>query len=282
MTFAVCRDPPHNAAMFESDYLVRPGKKFRLKDRKTDDSGPFDDKDDAAKPTEKNLERLRELQEVLYAQGKHALLVVLQAIDAGGKDGAIRHVFSGVNPQGCSVSSFKKPTALELAHDFLWRIHAAVPPLGMIGIFNRSHYESVLVERVKNLVPKDVWSKRYDHINEFERMLADSGVTIVKFFLHISKDEQKERLEKRLKDPAKNWKFNPADLDERKLWDDYQEAFDEMLERCSTDWAPWYVVPADRKWVRNWILSETLVHTLESLDMKFPPPAPGLEKIKID
>src|SRR4051794_4328547 len=180
--------------MFESDYLVRPGKKFRLKDRKTDDTGPFDDKDEAAKAVEKNLRRLAELQEVLYAESKHALLIVLQAIDAGGKDGAIRHVFSGINPQGCTVTSFKKPTQLELAHDFLWRIHLAVPPRGMIGIFNRSHYESVIVERVNNLVPKDVWSKRYDHINHFERILADSGVTILKFFLNISKEEQKRRL----------------------------------------------------------------------------------------
>jgi PPK2 family polyphosphate:nucleotide phosphotransferase len=268
--------------MFESDYLVRPGKKFSLKDQPTDDTGPFDDKDEAAKAIEKNLARLHELQEVLYAEAKHAVLVVVQAIDAGGKDGAIEHVFSGVNPQGCAVTSFKKPTPLELAHDFLWRIHAAVPPRGMIGIFNRSHYESVLVERVKKFVPKDVWSKRYDHINEFERVLADEGVTILKFFLHISKDEQKCRLEKRLADPAKNWKFNPADLEERKLWDDYQDAYDDMLERCSTDYAPWYVVPADRKWFRNWVLSETIVHTMEALDMKFPPPAPGLDKIKID
>jgi PPK2 family polyphosphate:nucleotide phosphotransferase len=268
--------------MFESDYLVRPGKKFALKGFPTDETGPFDSKDDAAKAVEKNLSRLHDLQEVLYAEGKHALLVVFQAIDAGGKDGAIEHVFSGVNPQGCSVTSFKRPTELELAHDFLWRIHNAVPPRGMIGIFNRSHYESVLVERVKKLVPKDVWSKRYDHINEFERMLADSGVTIIKFFLHISKDEQKERLQKRLDDPAKNWKFNPADLDERKLWDEYQAAFDDMLERCSTDYAPWYCVPADRKWFRNWVLSETIVHTMGALDMKFPKPAPGLDQIKID
>jgi PPK2 family polyphosphate:nucleotide phosphotransferase len=268
--------------MFESDYLVRPGKKFSLKKSPSDDTGPFDNKEDAARAVEKNLARLHELQEVLYAESKHALLVVLQAIDAGGKDGAIEHVFSGVNPQGCSVTSFKRPTDLELAHDFLWRIHNAVPPRGMIGIFNRSHYESVLVERVKNLVPKDVWSRRYDHINNFERMLADSGVTIVKFFLHISKDEQKERLQKRLDDPAKNWKFNPADLDERKLWDDYQDAYDDMLERCSTDHAPWYVVPADRKWFRNCVLSESIVHSLESLDMKFPTALPGLDKIKID
>jgi PPK2 family polyphosphate:nucleotide phosphotransferase len=282
LTIAAVGAAHHNAAMFESDYLVRPGKKFSLKDRATDDTGPFQSKEDAARAIEKNLSRLHEMQEVLYAEAKHAVLVVFQAIDAGGKDGAIEHVFSGVNPQGCSVASFKRPTDLELAHDFLWRIHNAVPPRGMIGIFNRSHYESVLVERVKNLVPKNVWSKRYDHINEFERMLADSGVTILKFFLHISKDEQKQRLEKRLADPHKNWKFNPADLDERKLWDEYQEAFDDMLERCSTDYAPWYVVPADRKWFRNWVLSETIVHTMEALDMKFPPPVAGLEKITVE
>ena len=268
--------------MFKSDYLVTPGKKFKLKDFPTDDTGPFKEREDAEPAIEKNRERIAELQEVLYAEAKHALLVVFQAIDAGGKDGAIEYLFTGVNPQGCSVTSFKKPTELELSHDFLWRVHAAVPPRGMIGIFNRSHYESVLVERVKSLVPKKVWSGRYDHINRFEEMLADEGVTIVKFFLHISKDEQKSRLEKRLADPHKNWKFNPADLEERKLWDDYQEAFDDMLERCSTEHAPWYVVPSDRKWFRNWVLSETIVRTMESLDMKYPDPVPGLDKIKIE
>ena len=268
--------------MFKSDYLVVPGKKFKLKDFPTDDTGPFEEREDAERAIETNRQRIAELQEVLYAEAKHALLVVFQAIDAGGKDGAIRYLFTGVNPQGCSVTSFKKPTGLELSHDFLWRVHAAVPPRGMIGIFNRSHYESVLVERVKSLVPKKVWSGRYDHINRFEEVLADEGVTIVKFFLHISKDEQKRRLEKRLADLHKNWKFNPADLEERKLWDDYQEAFDDMLERCSTEHAPWYVVPADRKWFRNWVLSETIVRTMESLDMKYPDPVPGLDKIKIE
>jgi PPK2 family polyphosphate:nucleotide phosphotransferase len=284
LTIAAVGDAPHNAAMFESDYLVRPGKKFNLKDFPTDDTGPFDDKEDAAKAIEKNLERLAELQEVLYAESKHALLIVLQAIDAGGKDGAIRHVFSGVNPQGCTVTSFKKPTELELAHDFLWRVHLAVPPRGMIGIFNRSHYESVIVERVNDLVPKDVWSKRYDHINHFERNLADANVTILKFFFNISKDEQKRRLETRLEEPEKMWKFNPADLDARKRWGEYQAAFDDMLERCSTEYAPWYVIPADRKWFRNWVLSETIVKAMESLDMKFPSPLPAaeLDKIRIE
>src|SRR6476659_10416888 len=187
-------------------------------------------------------------------------------MDCGGKDGSIEHVFSSVNPQGCQVTSFKVPTPLELAHDYLWRIHQAVPPKGMIGIFNRSHYESVLVERVKNLVPKDVWSRRYRHINEFERLLADEGTTIIKFFLHISKDEQKRRMQARLDDKQKNWKFNVGDLKERALWDDYQEAYQDALRECSTDYAPWYVVPADKKWYRNWVISDTIVRTVQSLD----------------
>lgn len=268
--------------MFESDYLVRPGKRFKLTDFPTKDSGPFKDKTEAEPVNERNKGRIHELQDVLYAEAKHALLIVFQAIDAGGKDGAIDYIFSGVNPQGCAVSSFKQPSTLERSHDFLWRHHLAVPPRGMIGIHNRSHYETVLVERVKNIVPKKVWSGRYDHINAFEHMLADEGVTILKFFLHISRDEQKERLEARLHDPHKNWKFDPGDLVERKLWDDYQAAFDDMLERCSTEWAPWYVVPSDRKWFRNWVLSETIVHTMEALDMKYPPPVEGLDKIVIE
>ncbi len=267
--------------MVETPYLVQPGKKFRLKDFKTDSTDGFKDKDDAAPVTEKNLAKLAEVQELLYASGKYALLVVFQAMDAGGKDGSIKHIFSGVNPQGCQVTSFKKPTALELAHDYLWRIHAAAPPRGMIGIFNRSHYESVLVERVHSLVPKSVWSKRYDSINSFESLLADEGVAIVKFFLHISKDEQKRRLEARLKDKSKNWKFNIADLDERKLWDDYQEAYADALEKCSTKAAPWYVVPSDHKWFRNWVISDTLVRTLKDLDMAYPKPAEGLDKVVV-
>ena len=268
--------------MYKSDYLVQPGKKFRLKDIPTDDTGPFKDKQEAEPIIEKERGQIAELQEVLYAEGKHALLIVFQAIDAGGKDGAIDYVFSGVNPQGCSVTSFKKPTELEVAHDFLWRVHAVTPPKGMIGIFNRSHYESVLVERVKDIVPKKVWSARYNHINAFEHMLADEGTTIVKFFLHISKDEQKRRLERRLQDSHKNWKFNPADLEERKLWDEYQAAFDDMLEKCSTEHGPWYVVPSDRKWFRNWVIAETIVHTMEGLDMKYPDPVAGLDKIRIE
>jgi PPK2 family polyphosphate:nucleotide phosphotransferase len=268
--------------MIDSPYLIQPGKKVHLKKLKTDEIGPFADKDDAKDTIQKNLKKLRDLQEILYAEKKHALLIVFQAIDAGGKDGAIDHVFSGVNPQGCSVTSFKKPTDVELAHDYLWRIHLAVPERGMIGIFNRSHYESVLVERVRKLVPKDVWKKRYDHINNFEKMLSDEGVTIIKFFLHISKDEQKRRLEQRLNDETKNWKFDPQDLIERKCWSEYVEAYEDLLEKCSRNNAPWYVVPADHKWFRNWVISDTIVRTLAKLKMKFPPAIEGVEKYKID
>jgi len=267
--------------MIDSPYLVRPGAKFKLSKVNTSDTGKFKDKREAAEESDRNLERLEELQRVLYAERKHAMLVVLQAMDTAGKDGAISHVFSGVNPQGCAVTSFKVPTELEREHDFLWRVHNAVPPAGMIGIFNRSHYESVLVERVKKLVPKEVWSQRYEMINEFERMLSAGGVTILKFFLHISREEQKSRLESRLNDPSKNWKFNPGDLDDRKLWDDYQAAYEDALQRCSTKDAPWYVVPADHKWFRNWMISDTIVKTLKALKMKYPKADPSILKIKI-
>lgn len=267
--------------MVPSPYLVTPGKKIKIADLPTDSTGDFKDKKDAKKPTRENLRKLDKLQEVLYAQAKHAVLIVFQAMDGGGKDGAIEHVFSGVNPQGCTVTSFKQPTHLELEHDFLWRIHAACPAKGMIGIFNRSHYESVLVERVKDLVPEDVWSRRYDHINHFERLLADEGTTILKFFLHISWEEQKRRMEKRLADPTKNWKFDANDLKERKRWDDYMAAYQDALRKCSTEWAPWYVVPADHKWYRNCVISDTIVRTLETLDLQFPPPLKNADKIKV-
>ena len=265
----------------DSPYLVEPGKKLKLDKLATDDTGKFKDKDNVQPVVQKNLQELARLQEVLYAQGKYALLVVFQAMDAGGKDGAIEHVFSGVNPQGCAVTSFKEPSTRERAHDFLWRVHYACPARGMIGIFNRSHYEDVLVVRVHKLVPKDVWSKRYEHICAFEKELADEGTVIIKFFLHISKDEQKQRLEARLKDKNKNWKFNTGDLKERALWDDYMEAYEDALEKTSTDSAPWYVVPADKKWFRNWDVSDTIVRTLKQLDLKYPPPEEGLDKIKI-
>jgi PPK2 family polyphosphate:nucleotide phosphotransferase len=189
---------------------------------------------------------------------------------------------SGVNPQGVRVTSFKRPTEEELAHDFLWRIHKAVPRRGMIGIFNRSHYEDVLVVRVHNLVSKSVWQKRYQHINNFERLLADNSVTILKFYLHISKEEQKERLQARLDQPHKRWKFDPRDLDERKLWADYMEAFEAALSKCSTEYAPWHIVPANKKWYRNLVISEKIVETLEGLKLKYPEPPAGLDGIVIE
>ncbi|MEZ4640879.1 MAG: polyphosphate kinase 2 family protein, partial [Caldilineaceae bacterium] len=226
--------------------------------------------------------RLEELQETLYAQGKHKLLIVLQALDTGGKDGAIRHVFDGVNPQGVKVVPFKVPTPIELAHDYLWRVHPHTPARGEMVIFNRSHYEDVLVVRVHNLVPEDVWSRRYEHINAFEKLLADEGTTILKFYLHISKPEQKERLQARLDDPSKHWKFRAGDLAERKLWPDYMAAYEAVLNRTSTEWAPWYIVPADRKWYRNLVISEVLVKTLEDLNLHYPESKEPLDGIVIE
>lgn len=226
-------------------------------------------------------QRLSELQEILYAQGKYALLVVLQAMDAGGKDSTINKVFTGVNPQGFKISSFKKPTELELDHDFLWRVHQQVPPKGYIGIFNRSHYEDVLVVRVNNLVPPDVWRGRYAHINNFEKLLADSGVVIRKFYLHISKDEQKERFQDRLDDPSKHWKFSKGDLPVREQWDEYMLAFQDALTACNTDYAPWHIIPANRKWVRNYLVTKILVETLESMPLAYPPEEEGLDAVVI-
>jgi PPK2 family polyphosphate:nucleotide phosphotransferase len=226
--------------------------------------------------------QLESLQELLFAQGKHRVLVVLQAMDTGGKDGTIRSVFDGVNPLGVKVASFKKPTPDELAHDYLWRVHPHVPGNGEIVIFNRSHYEDVLVVRVHNIVPPEKWSKRYEHINAFEEMLVDEGTTILKFFLHIDKDEQKARLEERLKEPSKQWKFALGDLDERKRWDDYMQAYEAVLEKTSKKHAPWFVIPANRKWYRNLVISHILVDTLTNLKMEYPAPAPGLENIVVE
>jgi PPK2 family polyphosphate:nucleotide phosphotransferase len=223
--------------------------------------------------------RLDELQHALYAESKRALLVVLQARDAGGKDGTIRRVFSSVNPQGCAVTTFKAPSHLELAHDYLWRVHAAIPAYGTIGIFNRSHYEDVLAVRVHKLVPKKVWKERYGQINDFERMLTDNGVTILKFFLHISKEEQRVRLAERLTDPSKNWKFQAGDLDERKLWDEYTRAYVDVFRKCSTKYAPWFLVPANRKHARDYLVLEKIVSTLEEMDPKYPKADPEALKL---
>ncbi len=263
-------------------YRVKPDSKVNLSKWDPEDKSKFDGKKaDGQAALLKLNDRLEELQELLYAEGKHKLLIVLQATDTGGKDGTIRHVFDGVNPQGVKVASFKKPTTKELAHDYLWRIHQHTPARGEIVIFNRSHYEDVLIVRVHNLTPRNVWEKRYQHINDFERMLADEGTTILKFFLHISKDEQKERLQARLDEAHKHWKFESGDLAERKRWDDYQEAFETMLRKTSTPWAPWHIIPANRKWYRNYIIAHTIVETLESLAMRYPDPEEGLEDIVI-
>jgi len=255
--------------------------KVDLDDHPTDYTGDYKDKDEAVDDLKKNLERMAELQDVLYAQNVHALLIVIQAMDAAGKDSVIKHVMTGINPQGCRVTSFKQPSAEELDHDFLWRSQVALPGRGMIGIFNRSHYESVLVERVKDIAPKKVWSKRYEQINQFEAMLASENTLIVKFYLNISKAEQAKRLQARLDDKRKNWKFNPGDLEERGRWGEYMKAFDDALERCSTPEAPWYVIPSNKKWFRNWAISDIIVREMKKLPLEFPKPIEGIEKYKI-
>ncbi|MFZ5818465.1 MAG: polyphosphate kinase 2 family protein [Chloroflexota bacterium] len=254
-------------------YLIEPGSKVDLDDFDPADTSGFQGgkKEAQAALLEQNAE-LEALQEMLYAQRKHKLLVVLQGMDTGGKDGVIRHVFEGVNPQGVRVAGFKAPTPVELDHDYLWRVHPQVPGRGEIVIFNRSHYEDVLVVRVHGLVPKKVWSRRYAHINAFEKTLAEEGTTILKFFLHISPQEQKERLLARLQDPTKHWKYNPGDLKERQLWKDYTRAYEDALARTSTAHAPWYVIPSDKKWYRNWVIANILIKTLKDLNVTYPAP----------
>jgi PPK2 family polyphosphate:nucleotide phosphotransferase len=222
--------------------------------------------------------KLGELQQVLYADGRHSLLIVLQGRDASGKDGVVRTVFDACNPQGVHVTSFKAPTPLELAHDYLWRVHNVIPEHGIIGIFNRSHYEDVLVVRVHNLVPRRVWSRRYRQINEFERILSENGVVILKFFLHVSREAQKERLIERINDPTKNWKFKAGDLDERNLWDNYTEVYRDAVRKCSTKWAPWYVVPSDKNKARTYLIAKRIVATLEGFDLTYPEPKADLKQ----
>ncbi|ACL60681.1 polyphosphate kinase 2 family protein [Methylobacterium nodulans] len=260
--------------------VVLPGRPFDL--AAVDPEAPRDaDKPAAQTALAVERARIQSFQERLYAEHRRSLLVVLQAIDTGGKDGTIRHVFEGVNPQGCQVWSFKTPSREELDHDFLWRYHHHTPGRGMIGVFNRSHYEDVLIARVKGLVPEPVWSQRYDLINDFERLLTLSGTTILKFFLHISRDEQKSRLESRLQDPSKRWKFDPSDLAEREAWDDYQAAFQDALTRCATEHAPWYVIPANQKWFRNLVVARTIADTLEAMNPRFPDPPEGLDGVMV-
>jgi PPK2 family polyphosphate:nucleotide phosphotransferase len=254
-------------------YRITTGKGFRLADWDPDDTSAVKGaKPEARAELAELRSRLDELQEKLYADGRHRVLVVLQGMDTSGKSGTIRRVFEGVDPSGVRAEAFKAPTPTELEHDFLWRVHPHVPGNGEVVIFDRSHYEDVLIVRVHDLVPAKRWKARYRHIREFERTLIDEGTTILKFFLHISSNEQRARLQARLDDPAKHWKFRLADLDERKRWDDYMAAFGDALSRCSTEWAPWYVIPSDRKWFRNLSVARILADTLESLDPQYPQP----------
>ena len=261
--------------------LVKPGARIKLAAIDPADTFGYD-KEAAAGHLGKNLDRLNVLQYLLYAEASRAVLVVLQGIDAAGKDGAIRDVMTGLNPQGVKVTSFKVPEGPEKRHDYLWRIHLALPEFGQLGIFNRSHYEDVIVVRVHDLVPKAVWTKRYGQINDFERMLTENGTRIVKCLLYIDKEEQARRFNQRIEDKTKNWKFSPADVKERGYWDEYIEAYQEMLRRCSTAEAPWYVIPSNKKWFRNLALSQILRAELEQMNLKSPKPTADLKGIHFE
>jgi PPK2 family polyphosphate:nucleotide phosphotransferase len=260
---------------------VAPGERVKLRDEDASRDHGWDEAAARAQ-TAQLREELGELQYKLYADGRHALLVVLQAIDGGGKDSTTRHVISAFNPQGCTVTAFKAPSAEELKHDYLWRVHRHVPAKGGIAVFNRSHYEDVLVVRVDNLVPPEVWSERYQQINEFEKLLNAADTHVVKIFLHISRDEQKRRFRERIDDPTKQWKFDPADLIKRSQWKAYTSAFEDMLEKCSTAHAPWYVVPGDHKWLRDLAVAQILKETLAALPLRFPQPSYDPKSIRID
>ena len=258
------------------------GKRFRLSSFDPEDTWPFTDRVAAEKQLADDVACIKSMQEMMYAQSKYAVLAVLQAMDTGGKDGVVRHVFGPLDAQGVTVTSFKKPTPIELSHDYLWRIHNAVPPRGQLGVFNRSHYEDILVVRVHEWVAREKLDQRYEQINDFEKYLVRNDTSVVKFFLHISKDEQKKRLQARLDDPTKHWKFEHGDLEERLLWDGYQQAYELALAKCSTAGAPWYVIPADRKWARNALVARILRLTMERLDLHYPPAPKGLKNIVID
>jgi PPK2 family polyphosphate:nucleotide phosphotransferase len=275
----VVKNPPPDPNY--PQYRVKPGEPISLVDIDPDASEHYQKKKDVGEELEKQRQRLQKLQERLYAENQRSLLIVLQAMDTGGKDGTIKNVFGGVNPQGCRVWSFKTPSAEEASHDFLWRYHQRAPERGMIAIFNRSHYEDVLIVRVRKLVSENVWRERYHVINEFESMLTLNKITVIKFFLHISKDEQKRRLESRLENPDKHWKFSRKDIEERLLWDDYQAAFEDAINNCSTQHAPWYVVPANKKWYRNLVVARTIADTLEAMNPQYPASEEGLGNIAV-
>ena len=265
---------------YANRFRVAPGAKVKLKDIDPGFKDSHENHRDAADEIERYQTRLRELQELLYADRRRSVLLCLQALDTGGKDGTINHILGSMNPQGCKVVGFKQPSAEESAHDFLWRIHRAAPARGEVAIFNRSHYEDVLIARVHNLVPKEIWSCRYDRINAFENGLVEDGTQILKFYLHISKDEQLKRFKDRLDDPAKQWKISEADYKERTYWDDYTAAYEDALSHCSTEHAPWFIIPADHKWFRNLAVARIVVEHLEGLKMTFPKPSVDIEHIR--
>jgi PPK2 family polyphosphate:nucleotide phosphotransferase len=261
--------------------IVKPGSRIRLKHFDPGYHGKHKSRKAALPEIEENVQKMDELQYLMYAENKHSLLIVLQALDAAGKDGTVRHVFTGMNPEGCICANFKQPTQKELAHDFLWRIHPYVPGKGSVVIFNRSHYEDVLVARVHGLIPEKVWAKRYDEINDFEQLIAtQNNTTILKFFLHISKEEQLARFEKRLDDPTRQWKISESDYKERDYWDDYTKAFEDVFNKTSTEHAPWFIIPSNHKWFRDLAISQIIVRHMKDMDMEFPGPTVNLAQIR--
>lgn len=265
---------------FEKEYRIKPGEKVDLASRDTKTKGPFGSKEEAVAATAKNVRAIQELQYRMFVEEKQSMLIVLQAPDAAGKDGLIRKVLGQMNPQGCRTYPFKVPSKKELSHDFLWRIHQATPAKGKVSIFNRSHYEDVLAVRVLDLVPKSVWKERYQLINDFERNLIANGTKVIKFYLHISPEEQLERFKKRLDNPAKHWKLNPGDYQSRSLWDDYGKAYEDAFENCSTKDAPWYAIPADHKWYRDAAVSSIVLDAMKDMDPQFPKVDVDLDEIK--
>ena len=263
----------------KSPYLVKPGGKFRLKDWSTDDTGDLKKEEDAAGELQHHRDRLNALQDILAAECGHALLIVLQAMDTGGKDGTVRHIFTGVNPEGVDVTPFKTPTPIEAAHDYLWRVHAAVPKLGKIGIFNRSHYEDVLITRVHKRISDKVAKRRFHEINHFEEMLFHNNVTILKFFLHISRKEQTARLKARCEEKDKHYKISETDFHERKYWNKYQQAYEDAIAATSQKHAPWFVIPSDHKWYRNLVVSRIIVEALEGMNLKYPKSETDISKV---
>jgi len=266
---------------YRKKLIVKPESKIRLKHFDPGYHGKHESHKSALQEIQENLQKMDELQYLMYAENKHSLLIVLQGLDAAGKDGVVRHVLTGMNPEGCVSVNFKQPTKEELAHDFLWRVHPHVPRKGSVAIFNRSHYEDVLVARVHGLVPEKVWSKRYDQINDFEKLIVtENNTTILKFFLHISKEEQLARFKKRLDDPDRQWKISDSDYKEREYWGDYVEAFEDVLNKTSTEQAPWFIIPSNRKWFRDLAISQLIVRQMEDMDMQLPKPTVNLAEIR--